>query len=198
VQIGVDLFSFAPAYSDLASLSTLAKYTGGQVYYFPSFGAQRDGVKLKADLTHNLLRETGWEAVMRIRCSRGLRISSFHGHFFIRSTDLLALPVVDGDKAYAVQIAHEENVMPTQHAYVQVSVSQCCHIPLPQFFDQAREKYLGFQSMPSSRVLKEEPLARETASKTDVIILSLPHDASSAPLVIDTVPTALHPLGKGC
>jgi len=122
VQIGVDLFSFAPAYSDLASLSTLAKYTGGQVYYFPSFGAQRDGVKLKADLTHNLLRETGWEAVMRIRCSRGLRISSFHGHFFIRSTDLLALPVVDGDKAYAVQIAHEENVMPTQHAYVQCAL----------------------------------------------------------------------------
>ena len=36
----------------------------------------------------------GWEAVMRIRSSKGLRISSFHGHFFIRSTDLLALPQV--------------------------------------------------------------------------------------------------------
>ena len=31
---------------------------------------------------------------MRIRCSRGLKISNFHGHFFIRSTDLLALPQV--------------------------------------------------------------------------------------------------------
>ena len=31
---------------------------------------------------------------MRIRCSKGLRISHFHGHFFIRSTDLLALPQV--------------------------------------------------------------------------------------------------------
>ncbi len=31
---------------------------------------------------------------MRIRCSKGLRISAFHGHFFIRSTDLLALPQV--------------------------------------------------------------------------------------------------------
>ena len=30
-------------------------------------------------------------------------------------------------------------------------------------------------------VLKGEPLARETASKTDVIILSRPHNASSAP-----------------
>ena len=34
----------------------------------------------------------GWEAVLRIRCSKGIRINSFHGHFFIRSTDLLALP----------------------------------------------------------------------------------------------------------
>ena len=43
-------------------------------------------------MRHNLTRTTGWEAVMRIRCSKGLRISAFHGHFFIRSTDLLALP----------------------------------------------------------------------------------------------------------
>lgn len=36
----------------------------------------------------------GWEAVMRVRCSRGLRIASFHGPMFVRSTDLLALPQV--------------------------------------------------------------------------------------------------------
>ncbi len=35
---------------------------------------------------------------MRIRCSKGLRISAFYGHFFIRSTDLLALPACDSDK----------------------------------------------------------------------------------------------------
>ena len=31
VQIGVDIFSFAPHYTDIASLATLSKYTGGQV-----------------------------------------------------------------------------------------------------------------------------------------------------------------------
>lgn len=35
---------------------------------------------------------------MRIRCSKGLRIAAFFGHFFIRSTDLLALPACDADK----------------------------------------------------------------------------------------------------
>ena len=47
---------------------------------------------MAAEIAHNLGRPTGWEAVMRIRCSKGLRISAFHGHFFVRSTDLLALP----------------------------------------------------------------------------------------------------------
>ena len=54
----------------------------------------RGQVKLGHDVRHNLARPTAWEAVMRIRCSKGLRISAFHGHFFIRSSDLLALPQV--------------------------------------------------------------------------------------------------------
>ena len=48
---------------------------------------------------------------MRVRVSRGLRISAFHGHFFIRGTDLLALPNIDEDKTFAVEIAHEENAL---------------------------------------------------------------------------------------
>ena len=69
------------------------------------------GEKLSRELQHNLTREQGWEAVMRVRVSRGLRISAFHGHFFIRGTDLLALPNIDEDKTFAVEIAHEENAL---------------------------------------------------------------------------------------
>ena len=52
------------------------------------------GVLQVAEINRNLTRHTGWEAVMRIRVSRGVRISSFHGHFFVRSSDLLSLPQV--------------------------------------------------------------------------------------------------------
>jgi protein transport protein SEC24 len=55
-----------------------------QVYHYPGFHQARDGRKLAAELTRNLTRPTAWEAVMRIRCSRGLKIGSFHGHFFNR------------------------------------------------------------------------------------------------------------------
>jgi protein transport protein SEC24 len=120
VQITVDTFVFSNSYCDLASISAMPKYTCGQVYYYPGFSAQRDATKLQAELGHNLTRLTGWEAVMRIRCSKGLKISSFHGHFFIRSSDLLALPTIDPDKCFAVQISHEEAVVTGSVGYVQV------------------------------------------------------------------------------
>jgi protein transport protein SEC24 len=77
---------------------------------------------LAADVERNLSRPTAWEAVMRIRCSRGLRIASFHGHFFNRSTDLLALPTCDPDKSFAVQIAHEETMVGGPVGYVQCAL----------------------------------------------------------------------------
>ena len=125
-QVAVDVFSFARGPTDLASLAALPKYTCGQLYYYPGFNAtstnSRDSRRLAAELRRNLTRPTGWEAVMRIRCSRGLRISAFHGHFFVRSTDLLALPQVDPDKAFAVQVAHEDAVVQGGAAFIQCAL----------------------------------------------------------------------------
>lgn len=123
-QICIDVFAAGSTYQDIPSLGTLAKYTGGQIYYYPGFSADKEGgaEKLFAEVSRNLTRETAWEAVMRIRCSKGLRVSAFYGHFFVRSTDLLALPACDADKAFAVEIQHEETVVTGQTAYVQAAL----------------------------------------------------------------------------
>lgn len=47
---------------------------------------------------------------MRIRCTKGLSIHTFHGNFFVRSTDLLSLPNVNPDAGFAVQMSIEENL----------------------------------------------------------------------------------------
>ncbi|GIL72053.1 hypothetical protein Vretimale_545 [Volvox reticuliferus] len=122
VQITVDVFVMSMQYCDLASLAAIPRYTCGELYNYPGFMAQRDGAKLTAEIRHNLTRPTAWEAVMRVRCSKGLRISAFHGHFFNRSTDLLALPTCDPDKAFAMEIAHEESVVQPGMAYVQCAL----------------------------------------------------------------------------
>ncbi|KAL3647825.1 Protein transport protein Sec24A [Castilleja foliolosa] len=146
-QIAVNVYAFSDKYTDISSLGTLAKYTGGQVYYYPSFQASIHKDKLRHELTRDLTRETAWEAVMRIRCGKEkiplfskpkgfsrkemitnhhlgipwVRFTTYHGNFMLRSTDLLALPAVDCDKAYAAQLSLEDTLLTTQTVYTSSS-----------------------------------------------------------------------------
>lgn len=45
-----------------------------------------------------------------LHVSTGLSIHTFHGNFFVRSTDLLSLPNVNPDAGFAVQMSIEENL----------------------------------------------------------------------------------------
>jgi len=109
LQIGVELF-VAPtgaAYVDLATLALLPKITGGQLYYYPAFSRPKDAAKLEAELSRALTRPTGFEAVMRVRCTRGLRVSAFRGNYYVRGHDLLALPNCAPESVFALEIAHD-------------------------------------------------------------------------------------------
>lgn len=111
-QISVEMFLAPQQYIDLASIAPLAKYTGGDVRYYPQFHIQTAGLKLKTELIHVLTRYMGWEAVMRVRVSRGWKISKFYGHLFIRGSDLLVVPNCHSDQTFAITIEMEENVVP--------------------------------------------------------------------------------------
>ncbi|XP_063775067.1 protein transport protein Sec24B isoform X2 [Pseudophryne corroboree] len=124
-QTAVDLFLLSSQYSDLASLACVSKYSAGCIYYYPSFNfkhspAQAD--KLKQDLDHYLTRRIGFEAVMRIRCTKGLAIHTFHGNFFVRSTDLLSLANINEDAGFAVQMSIEDSLTDTSLACFQVAL----------------------------------------------------------------------------
>ncbi|KAG5237644.1 protein transport protein [Salix suchowensis] len=118
-QIGL-MCTLSDKYTDIASLGALAKYSGGQIYHYPSFQSATHGEKLRHELARDLTRETAWEAVMRIRCGKGVRFTSYHGNFMLRSTDLLALPAVDCDKAYGAQLSLEETLLTSKTVYFQV------------------------------------------------------------------------------
>jgi protein transport protein SEC24 len=107
-QISIDLFCFGHGYNDFATLGCLPRYTCGQGYYYPGFSGRTDGAKFRAELTRLLTRGTGFEAVMRVRLSRGLRITNFFGHYFVRGSDLLSLPNVDADKAFGIEVGFED------------------------------------------------------------------------------------------
>ncbi|CAK8532529.1 unnamed protein product [Lathyrus sativus] len=101
---------------------TLAKYTIGHVYYYPAFQSSIHGEKLRHELRRDLTRETAWEAVMRVKCGKGVRFTTYHGNFMLKSTNLLVLPAIDWDKAFSMQLTLEETLLTTQTFYVQVAL----------------------------------------------------------------------------
>ncbi|PHZ15986.1 putative ER to Golgi transport-related protein, partial [Rhizopus microsporus ATCC 52813] len=111
-QVACDMVIFGGQYSDVATLSCVPHYTGGQTYYYPGFNASRteDAIKFAHEFSELLAEQIGLEAVIRIRASRGLRMSAFHGNFFIRSSDLLALPNVPRDQKYVVEVTMEDDL----------------------------------------------------------------------------------------
>ncbi|ODH40117.1 protein transporter SEC24 [Paracoccidioides brasiliensis] len=111
-QISVDMFLFSSQYQDVASLSNLPRYTGGQTYFYPGWNAGRseDAIKFAKEFSDYLSAEIGLEAVLRVRATTGLRMSTFYGNFFNRSSDLCAFPAFPRDQAYVVEVAIDETV----------------------------------------------------------------------------------------
>lgn len=109
-QISVDMWLFSSSYQDVASLSCLPHYTGGQTFFYPSFNASKeeDKVKFTTELKRVLAQPLALEAVLRLRASNGIRPARFHGNFFVRSTDLLALPTVSLDQNYVIECEIDE------------------------------------------------------------------------------------------
>ncbi|XP_031841096.1 protein transport protein Sec24AB isoform X2 [Nomia melanderi] len=123
-QIAVDLFLLNSQYCDLATLSGMCKFSGGCIYHLPLFRGSKpqNAETLDRILRRYLARKIGFEAVMRVRCTRGLSIHTFHGNFFVRSTDLLSLPNVNPDAGFGMQISIEENLSDVQNVCFQAAL----------------------------------------------------------------------------
>lgn len=111
-QVSIDMFLFSSQYQDVASLSNLPRYTGGQTYFYPGWNAARseDAVKFAREFSDYLSAEIGLEAVLRVRATTGLRMSTFYGNFFNRSSDLCAFPAFPRDQSYVVEVAIDESL----------------------------------------------------------------------------------------
>ncbi|EDV21562.1 uncharacterized protein TRIADDRAFT_29956, partial [Trichoplax adhaerens] len=123
-QICIDLFSLATQYADLSSLSCVSKYSAGCIYYYCNYHRTNSAISMKfeSEFRRYLSRSLGLEAVMRIRCTRGLSIHTFYGNFFVRSTDLLALPNINPDTSFGMQVSIEESLSDLKLACFQAAL----------------------------------------------------------------------------
>jgi protein transport protein SEC24 len=121
-QISVDLYLFPYQYMDLATIGELSKFTSGTMLSYVNFNAPKDGPRFEAQLQKALTQTTAFEAVMRIRCTKGMRITNFYGNFFIRGTDLLALPNCNPDSVYGFDLAFDEQNVAATHVTIQAAL----------------------------------------------------------------------------
>ncbi|CAK7241893.1 MAG: COPII coat Sec23p-Sfb3p heterodimer component [Sporothrix thermara] len=108
--IGIDFFLAAPAggYLDVATIGHVSSTTGGEAFYYPNFIAGRDNAKLSMEVKHAVTRETGYQALIKVRCSNGLQISSYHGNFVQHTLGAdLEIGAIDADKAIGVTFSYD-------------------------------------------------------------------------------------------
>lgn len=120
-QIAVDCFFAGLTYVDIATVGTLARLTCGQNYFYHSF-SPRDRSRIVSDLGRVLTRDTAFEAVLRVRASKGLQVTGFHGHLNMRGTDLLSTPNIDPDKSFGIRFAHQDSVLSTREVFIQTAL----------------------------------------------------------------------------
>ena len=123
--IGVDFFlaSAGGAYMDIATIGHMSRVTGGEVFFYPNFVAPRDSAKLHVEINQAFRRETGYQALMKVRCSTGLQVSAYHGGFLQHSFGAdLEFGTIDADRAIGVVFSYDGKLDAKLDAHFQAAL----------------------------------------------------------------------------
>ncbi|KAL4931218.1 Sec23/Sec24 family protein [Aspergillus undulatus] len=123
--VGVDMFIAAPSgtYMDVATIGHVPEVTGGETFFYPNFHAPRDIRKLSEEFAHAITRETGYQALMKVRCSNGLQVSAYHGNFVQHTFGAdLEIGAIDADKAIAVLFSYDGKLDTKLDAHFQAAL----------------------------------------------------------------------------
>ncbi|PYH99855.1 hypothetical protein BO71DRAFT_393823 [Aspergillus ellipticus CBS 707.79] len=123
--IGVDMFIAAPSgtYMDVATIGHVPEVTGGETFFYPNFHAPRDIRKLSQEFAHAVTRETGYQALMKVRCSNGLQVSGYHGNFVQHTLGAdLEIGAIDADKAIGVTFSYDGKLDTKLDAHFQAAL----------------------------------------------------------------------------
>jgi protein transport protein SEC24 len=123
--IGVDFFLAAAGggYLDVATIGHLSRLTGGEMFFYPNYVAPRDSLKLQQEIKHSLQRETGYQALMKVRCSTGLQVTGYYGSFLQHAFGAdLEIGSIDADKAIGVTFSYDGKLDAKLDAHFQAAL----------------------------------------------------------------------------
>jgi protein transport protein SEC24 len=141
----------------LTTLGTLSCMTGGDTFLYSNFIASRDALRLAGDFRRTITRETGYQAMMKVRCSNGLHAADYDGNFFQRKPTEIEFGTIDADKAVVVKFKHEEK--------------------LEGKFDVAFQSALLYTTATGERRVRVQNIAVRTTNDIDEVFKTADEDA---------------------
>eukprot|EP01116_Phalansterium_solitarium_P017370 TRINITY_DN425_c2_g1_i2.p1 TRINITY_DN425_c2_g1~~TRINITY_DN425_c2_g1_i2.p1 ORF type:complete len:1097 (-),score=398.97 TRINITY_DN425_c2_g1_i2:225-3515(-) len=123
-RVAVDVFVLAAGarFVDVASIGELPRETGGELFYYSGFsGTKRESDKVARDIVRDVLRPTAWDAVVKVRTSRGLAVVEQLGAGQLSSAEAgseLQFAALDSDKSVLVSLRHDDQPLDDKHEAV--------------------------------------------------------------------------------
>ena len=75
------------------------------------------------EISHAVMRETGYQALMKVRCSNGLQVSGYFGNFTHHTFGAdLEFGVIDADKAIGITFSYDGKLDPKLDAHFQTAL----------------------------------------------------------------------------
>lgn len=119
--VAVDVFLFPNAHVDVSTIAPVATITGGSVYKYQYFDAEKDGRRFVADLHRDVSRPIVFDVMMRVRTSTGIRPTGFYGAFFMQNVTAIEIGALDADKSLQVEIKYDDKLTDGDKACIQVA-----------------------------------------------------------------------------
>lgn len=105
------------------SIGHVSALSGGETFFYPNFHAPRDLLKVRREIAHATTRESGYQALMKVRCSNGLQVSSYHGNFVQHALGAdLEIGGIDSEKAIGVVFSYDGKLDPKLDAHFQAAL----------------------------------------------------------------------------
>jgi protein transport protein SEC24 len=120
--VNVDSYFFPTAYIDLATIGALSALSGGDCYMYSQFDANRNGVKFANDFQRTLARTFGYDALLRVRVSTGVKVADYFGNLYMKNPTDVELAGIDSLKAIGVLLQHDGKLDERQDVYIQAAL----------------------------------------------------------------------------
>ncbi|KAL0477627.1 COPII adaptor coat protein sec23/sec24 [Acrasis kona] len=109
-KVSVDMYLFGSGFMETSTLTQITQLTNGHTYLYHHFDPKRDSERLHGDLRRHLSRPTAYDCMIKMRCSSGISIRRYFGHYVSPNEDEMDLAGIDSDTAFGIEFKHDSKL----------------------------------------------------------------------------------------